>query len=218
MLDHDVAPVDRAVQDPIQALVDFLAKRKVKISDKARPAIDFAASYRIYLALMYAAIAAGHTSQQVEQNRAAAQALAADDDSYRACYLRAVTLSHTGWLALNEQRHHLRRRWAAFFAEYDLLLCPPATCTAFPHDHRNWRERSLAINGQARPMEDIAFWAGQAGVAYLPATAVPIGATPSGLPAGVQIVGPHLGDRSCIALAALLEREYHGFIAPPDFR
>jgi hypothetical protein len=34
----------------------------------------------------------------------------------------------------------------------------------------------------------------------------------------VQIVAPHLGDRTAIAFAALLEREYRGFVAPTGFR
>jgi amidase len=218
MLDHAAAPVDGAVQDRLQALVDFLGKRKVKLDDKARPDIDFAESYRVYLALMYAALSAGQTPQEFQKNLDAANALAADDNGYRAHYYRAATLRHKDWLPLNEKRHQLRRRWAQFFAEYDLLICPPATCAAFPHDHRDWRERSLVINGKTRPMEDIAFWAGLAGVAYLPATVAPIGTTPTGLPVGVQIVGPHLGDRQCIAFAEKLERDYGGFVAPPDYR
>jgi amidase len=218
MLDHAVAPVDRTVQDRLQALVDFLAKRKVKLDDKARPDIDFAESYRVFTALLYAALSAGQTPQQFQENVAAASALAADDDGTRARYYRAATLRHKDWLTLNEKRHHLRRRWAQFFAEYDLLICPPATCAAFPHDHRDWKDRSLTINGESRPMEDIAFWAGQFGVAFLPATVAPIGTTPAGLPVGVQIVGPHLGDRQCIAFAGMLEREYAGFVAPPDYR
>src|SRR6185437_6418410 len=103
-------------------------------------------------------------------------ALGAGDDSYRARYYRAASLHHKDWLALNEQRHQLRRRWAEFFHDYDLLLCPAATCADFPHDHRDWSNRSLTINGKSRPMEDIGFWAGQVGVAYLPATVAPIGA------------------------------------------
>jgi hypothetical protein len=38
---------------------------------------------------------------------------------------------------------------------------------------------------------------------------------PSGLPIGVQIFGPSLGDRTTIAFAELLEREFGGFMPPP---
>jgi amidase len=47
-----------------------------------------------------------------------------------------------------------------------------------------------------------------ASLANLPATSAPIGKTRAGLPIGVQIIGPHLADRTTIAFAGLLEREY----------
>lgn len=48
----------------------------------------------------------------------------------------------------------------------------------------------------------------------LPATAVPAGRSPEGLPVGVQIVGPMFEDRTPLRLAELLEREIGGFRAP----
>jgi len=40
----------------------------------------------------------------------------------------------------------------------------------------------------------------------------------TGLPIGVQIVGPHLEDRTTIAFAGLVEREFGGFVPPPGYR
>jgi amidase len=45
----------------------------------------------------------------------------------------------------------------------------------------------------------------------------PIGFSPSGLPVGVQIIGPQFGDRTTIEFARLLEREYQAFVAPPGY-
>ena len=50
----------------------------------------------------------------------------------------------------------------------------------------------------------------------LPATAAPIGFTRGGLPIGVQVIGPYLEDRTTIAFAGLLEREFGGFTPPPS--
>ena len=61
-------------------------------------------------------------------------------------------------------------------------------------------------------------WPGVATVAGLPATAAPIEISASGLPIGVQIVGPWLEDRTTIKFAALLEREFGGFVPPPNFQ
>jgi amidase len=44
----------------------------------------------------------------------------------------------------------------------------------------------------------------------------PIGRSPSGLPIGVQIIGPFLEDRTTIAFAGLMEREFGGFVSPPE--
>jgi amidase len=63
-------------------------------------------------------------------------------------------------------------------------------------------------------------WRSAAGIATLPglpATALPIGLSPDGLPIGVQIIGPWLEDRTPIRLAELIEREVGGFVAPRGF-
>ncbi len=134
--------------------------------------------------------------------------------------LRAAnTASHRDWLAANETRHKMRWRWAEFFRDWDLLLCPVASSAAFPHDHEGERyERTIAVNGRRVPAVDQLFWAGYSGMAYLPSTVAPCGFTPAGLPVGVQIVGPQYGDRTCIEFARLLEREFQGFVPPPDYR
>ena len=60
-------------------------------------------------------------------------------------------------------------------------------------------------------------WPGIATLPGLPATAIPIGLSPEGLPIGVQIVGPWLEDRTPLKLAELIEREFGGFVPPPMF-
>ena len=39
---------------------------------------------------------------------------------------------------------------------------------------------------------------------------------PSGLPIGVQIIGGYLDDRTTLAFAGLIEREFGGFSPPPN--
>jgi amidase len=48
-------------------------------------------------------------------------------------------------------------------------------------------------------------------------TVAPIGRDVSGLPIGVQIIGGYLNDRTTIAFAGLIEREFGGFTPPPNF-
>ena len=75
----------------------------------------------------------------------------------------------------------------------------------------------LDVNGQPQPSTTQLFWAGFSGMAYLPSTVVPAGLTASGMPSGVQIIGPSHGDMACIDFAQRLENEYMGFLSPPYF-
>jgi amidase len=87
---------------------------------------------------------------------------------------------------------------------------------AFPHDHsKDERARQLDIDGKQVPYGSQIVWASMATVLGLPATVAPIGRSPEGLPVGVQIVGAYLEDRTTIALAGLVEREFGGFVPPP---
>jgi len=51
-------------------------------------------------------------------------------------------------------------------------------------------------------------WPGVATFPGLPATCAPIAKTQAGLPVGAQIIGPRLEDRTPIAFASLIEREF----------
>jgi amidase len=48
-------------------------------------------------------------------------------------------------------------------------------------------------------------WSAPAGACWLPATVVPVGLADDGLPVGIQIIGPYLGDRTTLEIAARLQ-------------
>ena len=211
-------PVDREVTDRLQALADFLGRQKVKVDDRARPAIDTRESFSVYVKLLRAATSDRQSDTDFENNVGIARRLAPDDESYYARATRAAVSSHRDWLAANEARYRMRLAWAEFFTKYDLLLCPAAGTAAFPHDQKGERhERTLVVNGKRVPVTDHLFWAGYTGVSFLPSSAAPCGFTPSRLPVGVQIVGPQYGDLRCLAFARLLEREFQPFVPPPGY-
>ncbi|HUK08356.1 MAG TPA: amidase [Stellaceae bacterium] len=218
MLDSRESEVDHAVQEQLRALGDFLRSKRAKVEERARPDIDTAAAHRVFIALLRAATSGRQSDEAFRANQAAANRLDPDDRSYYAQMVRANALPHRDWLGLNEERQRMRLKWAEFFGEYDLLLCPAAASAAVPHDHEGERhERKIPVNGKKVPTTDQLFWAGYSCAFYLPATVAPIGLTASGLPVGVQIVGPQYGDRTCIEFARLLEREYYGFTPAPAF-
>ena len=73
------------------------------------------------------------------------------------------------------------------------------------------------VNGKPTPYLDSLLWPSVATLPGLPATAIPIGRTPEGLPVGAQIIGPWLEDLTPLRLAELIEREIGGFVAPPGW-
>src|SRR5262245_30382862 len=218
MLSDPISEVDTAVQDRLQALADFLARKRVKVSDRARPDIDTREAHRVYLRLLRSATSRRLSDAEFQKTLATTQTLAPGDESYFAEMTRGNTMHHRDWLSANETRHRMRRKWAEFFREWDLLLCPVAASAAFPHDHVGERyERTIEVNGRRVPTTDQLFWAGLTCMVYLPATVAPVGLTPSGLPVGVQIAGPQYGDRTCLTFAGLLEQEYQAFVPPPGY-
>ncbi|WP_329049043.1 amidase [Amycolatopsis sp. NBC_01488] len=139
----------------------------------------------------------------------------ADDRSLDAVRLRAMGFSHRDWLEANNRREVHRHGWRQLFAEFDAVVCPITPTPAFPHDHHPQPlERRIDIDGVEYPYFDQLVWAGLATMPGLPATAVPAGRSPEGLPVGVQLVGPMFEDRTPLRLAELLEPKTGGFRAP----
>lgn len=125
-------------------------------------------------------------------------------------------MSQPAWARTSRIRNGLRSRWQAMFQEIDIIVCPSMPTTAFPHDHSPRRTRQLDVDGKKIRYFDQIVWAAVATSAGLPATVVPIGHDDNGLPIGVQIVGGYLEDRTTIAFAGLIEREFGGFSPPPN--
>ncbi len=212
------AEVDRAVQDGVQAVADTLAKAGARVSDRALPGFDTLAADHLFRRMLGAAMSGRQPDEAFRRNLEKAQALSPDDTSGQAGALRAATMHHRDWLIANEERHKMRHAWAAFFRDYDVLLCPPVTTTAFPHNHEGDPfGRSILVNGRQRPIAEQLFWAGYSGLFYLPSTVAPAALSPEGLPTGVQIIGPQYGDLTCLRLARLLEREHRAFVPPPGY-
>lgn len=212
-----VAEVDASVSQPIAALADFMRARGLTVSeiDAVRP-VDSEEAWEVYVHLLRAATGARLDGAAY----AAAQAQAANDKgdrpTYAAWHWHASTMSHREWVQYDQRRIALRRQWAAFFEQWDLLICPVATTPAFAHMHEGERwERMVQVNGADQPSTQALFWAGYPGVAGLPATAVPLGRSSEGLPVGAQIVGPLFGDPMCLRLAQWIEDSYCAFVPPP---
>ncbi len=218
ILEDPNCAVDRIVTDRIQGIADAAARAGARVDDKARPRIDTLRAHALYLQLLRGATGALLGEDAFAQTRAKAAQLAAHDQSYGARVLRATVQDHRRWFAAHVERQALRAAWAAFFEEYDVVLCPVAASAAFPHDQQRERpDRRIIVNGREEDYNAQLYWAGIASLPNLPATAAPAGRTPGGLPVGVQIMGPYLEDHTTIEFARLLAEVSEGFVPPPSY-
>jgi amidase len=211
MLEDANFPVDAEVKDRIQAVAEFFARNGAKVSDRVRPAFDSAAAFQIFGDLLMAGL-----SRRMNNDEAFWRGLS----HVRARFMKAddgkdKVYTHADWLGFDSARNSMRRAWRAFFADWDVLLCPVAPTVAIPHDSKHpWHERKIMVKGRATSPVDPLFWCALSTVSYLPSTVAPAGLAKSGLPVGVQIVGPEYGDLMCIEVARQLEHGFQGFVAP----
>ncbi len=215
VFDDPEARVDRSIQDRLHALADFLRAQGVTVLDDHRP-VDSAQSHRVYSYLLRAATGAWLDDATFARFHALGQQADPALDTMRERVWRGSTLTHRDWVEFDQQRAVLRTQWQSYFESVDLLITPVATSPAFLHNQQGERwERLLKVNGQDQPHTDSLFWAGYPGVVGLPATAIPIGQSPGGLPVGAQIIGNSFADPLCLNMARWLETEWCGFVPPP---
>ena len=217
-LDDLACPVDAEVRAPLEAVVAALREEKVQVHEQARPDLQFADALRTYCKLLWGATSPGLPRDQIEELAKAAEQMPPEADGHWDHFVRASSQRHCDWLVANEVRAQYRARWAEFFRNYDVLLCPITPTAAIRHDHsESMMARTIQVNGQTRSYLDGIAWAGVIGMAYLPVTMAPVGKTSQGLPVGVQIVGPYLEDRTTIDFARRLAEVIGGFEAPSGY-
>jgi amidase len=187
------------------------------VKSDARPSFDPSDSLAVSRRLLYGVMGAGFPPAVQKGFDDALASLTAEDSSDTAQMIRGTSGRHRDWLVDDEMRAHLRARWAEFFQDFDVLLCPVQPTPAFPHDHSPLPQRTIEINGERVGYLDQGVWAGLITVAYLPSTVVPVGRTASGLPVGMQVVAPYLEDRTSLRFAKLIQDVTGGFTAPPDY-
>jgi amidase len=190
--DDPAVVLERDYAELLQTTVAGLASVGARI-EPAHPDVELAAQVELFNAQLWAALSPCLPEDLAEQ----------------------LAGSHLQGLRRDAQRAHYRERWAAWFAHYDILLCPVMPTTAFPHNQEGtFDSRTLTVNGQQRPYPDTISWTGLIGLVDLPSVVVPIGRTPAGLPVGLQVVAPFLHDRSAIHVAGLIA-ELTGGYQPP---
>lgn len=212
---HPLIPTGAAVRAAVARVADAFDAGGAHV-DRYSPLLpDLADSAMIYTQLLFSGSVARFPVDSYEQLRVRAAELGSADHSLDAARLRGMVLSHRDWLEIDHRRQLHRHAWRQLFTVFDVVLCPITPTPAFPHDHNpDLLALRIDIDGVEHPFLDQLVWAGLATMPGLPATAVPAGLSPEGLPVGVQLIGPMFEDRTPIRLAELLEQTLGGFQAP----
>jgi len=214
--EHPLVPTDATVRDALARLAGKLAKEGVNVTRAGNRIPDLALSARTYLPLMLSEMTVGIPDATFSDLQRRAASLAPEDKSLAAIWLRSPVMTHRDWMTADYARAALRAQWRDLFREWDVVLAPPFSTPAFPHDHiPDQADRRATIDGNKVPYTDQILWPGVASMLMLPATVLPLERTEGGLPVGVQIIGPYLEDRTTIEFAGLVERAFGGFVPPP---
>ena len=216
--DHPLLPTAGIVRSALGKIADRLAESGVALA-RTNPLLpDLAVVGRVFTQLLMASFGADLPDDIYARLQSAATTLPPADVGLRAMRLRGSVMTHREWIRTDRIRTGIADRWRRLFREWDVVLCPVMPTPTFVHDHSDINGRRISIDGTEIPYGDQTMWNGIATLAGLPATTMPIGLSDEGLPIGMQIIGPYLEDRTTIAFAELLEREFGGFVAPPAFR
>ena len=211
-------PVDASVRALLESAVERLRRAGVTVRVLDKPPLDLGAARRAYDVLLLPLMAGSFPDSALATFKQLADSAAPDDPSPVVATARAFTASHTTWIRANEERERLRAALHELFRETDVLLLPVNQLPAIPHMHEpDMPLRTLTVNGKSIPYTDLLNWIAPATMCKLPATVVPVGRTPDGLPIGIQIVGSHLEDQTTLDFGRRLAELTGGFTPPPGF-
>ena len=123
-----------------------------------------------------------------------------------------TTLAH--YLQALHRRDQSILAWEHFFEHWDVLLCPPAMMTAFPHCETG---ASLQVDGQAA-----VYWQVSAHTALFnytghPAVVLPYAQDREGLPMGMQLVGKRWHEARLLGMARAIAEVSGGFQRPEGY-
>lgn len=216
---HPLGPTSGEVAGALGRLAERLVRAGAHVAHGSPLLPRLEDSTRVFAQLLMADAGARGPGELHARVRAIVAGLPETARTPAAERARALVMSYRDWVAADATRRRLRTQWTSLFEAFDVLLCPPFPTTAFPHDATpSLENRRLAVDTASVAFLDAALlWPGLAGVPGLPATVLPIERSASGLPVGVQVIGPSRGDRTTIAFATAMEQEFGGFVAPPGF-
>jgi amidase len=222
VVDDPLCPVSSEIKPVIDEAIQSFSREGIMLEEGWPSTINPEEQFLNYVYLLQAYISGGATDKEIERLRIQAQSAGNDLEKVRA---HAYSDPHKYFKIQESMRLKARENWQQYFRDYDAFILPVAFMPAFPHIEKPWllhnpdpaSKRILKTPEGDRDYDDIIFWISFATLTGLPATVFPIGLTQTGLPVGLQVIGPFLEDATPIFLAGKLAEITGGIRHPEGF-
>ncbi len=212
-LSDPLCPVDKTLHDGYQDLARKLDQTCALVSQARHELLSLAHILPPYFNLLGSLLSTSMTPAQRRQMKWVARLeklirLFGPMTAGIGSYGRGVNQHIYDWAYINETREKMRAQAEQLFGEFDVLLTPITPTAAIRHDHSDpVFKRRIEVNGQQRAYMDQFCWIAFATLLGLPATSIPVGRTPAGLPFNIQVIGAPGKDLTTIRFAQLLEEQ-----------
>jgi amidase len=220
VIDDPLCSVSSEIKPVLDSALKKFGKAGLNMEEGWPNTINPEEQYHNYIYLLHAYVSGGAPDSEIERLRVLA---GKDEKSLSNIRAKAFTNRHKYFQQQESRRLKAREDWQQYFREYDAFVLPVAFVPAFPHIEKPWnpnnpdpaKRRILKTPEGERDYDDMLFWISFATLTGLPATVFPVGLTDTGLPVGLQIIGPFLEDATPIHLAGKLS-EITGSIRYPE--
>jgi amidase len=209
------------VKNEVGKAADALS-RAGAIVERAKPMIEGASLMETYGVLLTAVLSVGLPDEIVRAFESMRDAdrkeVAESAEKARAALFRLrATASYREVMSAAIKRQAMKDRLQEFFASgWQAILMPIGPIAAFKHLHEpEFNDRTIDVDGEIVSYSSMLNWIAPATALHAPSLAVPAGRSPSGLPIGVQIMGPWHGEDRLFDIAGAIEDALGGFSPPP---
>lgn len=210
-------PVSDSVAAALEAVSAALQQAGARVAEAWPDVLDDSHRYHAQYETLLSSVFSFLLGQDEDARREEAARLRRAGDTLDAARADGLTASAHEFLGSLRRREEVRASYRAFFREWDILLAPITLTEAFPHDSRPEAERTIAVGGKEVPYMRQLVYPGLATLSGQPATAFPADKTASGLPVGLQAIGPYLEDRTPIRFCQLVAERLGGYVVPPGY-
>ncbi len=187
------APVEGEVSETLANALNLAEKSGCTVEEVVLDTSGMDQAFRAIRALGFATTALSLPESITRYFKATIQGNAAD----------AAALTANDLAKANLTRARLYRDTTALLTHFDILACPVVGLGPLPREI----EFPPEVNGvKSRDYLDWLGFSNLASLTSLPALSLPVGRLPSGMPMGIQLIGPNRGEAKLLAAARSLER------------